>query len=606
MNPNVLVTVNGLDNTKEAFASVKQGLASVSEATSSFKSKLENLQPAFQKMAVAGTAALAGIAAGANKSVQAYAEVERAQRQLEHAVINVSKGTRGQVDEINKLTAALEKKAGVDADSLNMGVAQLSTFGLQTKNVVTLTKSLADLTVNQSGVNATSEDYIQSANTIAKALNGQFGVLERSGIRFTEAQQSMILYGTETEKVAALQEGFAQNLRETTDTVAGVDLASAKMSRTWENISENLGKALVPAFERLTEVLQPMIERFANWSESNPELLGNIVLIAGALAGIVAVLGTLGLILPPVIAGISLLGAAIGLVTLPILAVVAAIALVSGAIYLLWKNWDSIIGWMSEKFENFELGISIVMQSISDTFAAVWGGIKQVIWLAVDFIIGLYAKLFDFILPGWEGMLSSLITKAQELLAILSEFLGSVWEGVKFAFSDTLTFILERWTGTWTAVKEVFSSIWTSIGEIFDSVVSGITSSMELLTKPIQKVIDLAEKALSLAGGIAKGASSKISSSISDILSRGASITGKAVGGTVIRNTPYMVGEVGPELFVPGTSGQIVPNNALQPAIAGGSPIYLTITGNSFMGERDMAEKVGDMIIRKLKNNNRL
>ena len=40
-------------------------------------------------------------------------------------------------------------------------------------------------------------------------------------------------------------------------------------------------------------------------------------------------------------------------------------------------------------------------------------------------------------------------------------------------------------------------------------------------------------------------------------------LSGRAKGGPVIANTPYMVGEVGPELFVPSTNGTIVPNNEL-------------------------------------------
>ncbi|MFA6204339.1 MAG: hypothetical protein WC710_14270 [Gallionella sp.] len=38
---------------------------------------------------------------------------------------------------------------------------------------------------------------------------------------------------------------------------------------------------------------------------------------------------------------------------------------------------------------------------------------------------------------------------------------------------------------------------------------------------------------------------------------------GKASGGTANANTPYMVGERGPELFVPSTSGTVVPNNKM-------------------------------------------
>jgi len=38
----------------------------------------------------------------------------------------------------------------------------------------------------------------------------------------------------------------------------------------------------------------------------------------------------------------------------------------------------------------------------------------------------------------------------------------------------------------------------------------------------------------------------------------------KARGGPVLSHTPYIVGEEGPELFVPNASGNIVPNNQLQ------------------------------------------
>jgi hypothetical protein len=41
----------------------------------------------------------------------------------------------------------------------------------------------------------------------------------------------------------------------------------------------------------------------------------------------------------------------------------------------------------------------------------------------------------------------------------------------------------------------------------------------------------------------------------------GIPLVGKAAGGPVTGNTPYMVGERGPELFVPGSSGTIVPAN---------------------------------------------
>jgi hypothetical protein len=64
-----------------------------------------------------------------------------------------------------------------------------------------------------------------------------------------------------------------------------------------------------------------------------------------------------------------------------------------------------------------------------------------------------------------------------------------------------------------------------------------------------------------------------------DILSALAGILpGKATGGPVQGSTAYLVGERGPELFVPGVSGMIVPNDEIQPNQNKNSG---TITGSS-------------------------
>ena len=47
----------------------------------------------------------------------------------------------------------------------------------------------------------------------------------------------------------------------------------------------------------------------------------------------------------------------------------------------------------------------------------------------------------------------------------------------------------------------------------------------------------------------------------------------RAAGGPVSAGQPYIVGEIGPELFVPGRSGTIIPNNQL----GGGSTYNITV-----------------------------
>jgi hypothetical protein len=48
----------------------------------------------------------------------------------------------------------------------------------------------------------------------------------------------------------------------------------------------------------------------------------------------------------------------------------------------------------------------------------------------------------------------------------------------------------------------------------------------------------------------------------------------RATGGPVSANRPYIVGERGPELFVPGSSGGIVPNNAMMGGGMTVAPVY--------------------------------
>ena len=75
-------------------------------------------------------------------------------------------------------------------------------------------------------------------------------------------------------------------------------------------------------------------------------------------------------------------------------------------------------------------------------------------------------------------------------------------------------------------------------------------------------------------------------------------LPGKASGGPVTAGSPYMVGERGPELFVPRQSGKIIPNGAM----TDNSQIIINFTGNA---TRDGAAEVAaqlDRIIRERKS----
>ena len=94
--------------------------------------------------------------------------------------------------------------------------------------------------------------------------------------------------------------------------------------------------------------------------------------------------------------------------------------------------------------------------------------------------------------------------------------------------------------------------------------------------------------------GVAADSSSGLLSSIGGFLQSGFGGF-RADGGSVSRSKSYIVGERGPELFSPGTSGQIIPNNALTSAASGVNVNYnpvINITGDGSQITAEDIQKV--------------
>ena len=61
-------------------------------------------------------------------------------------------------------------------------------------------------------------------------------------------------------------------------------------------------------------------------------------------------------------------------------------------------------------------------------------------------------------------------------------------------------------------------------------------------------------------------------------------ILGKAMGGPVSSGSPYVVGEKGPELFVPNSSGSIIPNSKMSDGSSGAGGTNVNVTYNIASG----------------------
>ena len=162
-------------------------------------------------------------------------------------------------------------------------------------------------------------------------------------------------------------------------------------------------------------------------------------------------------------------------------------------------------------------------------------------------------------------------------------------------------------------------SLGNSFAESFRGIVNGSMSAQQALANLFQRTadhfLDMAAEMIAaqikmkiLGIGLnffAPGVPSGFSPSSPDIggtfgvtpktagLDFSGAFSGRALGGAVGAGRPYMVGERGPELFVPGAQGNIVPNNAMGSANV---TVNVDASGSNVEGNADQASQLGKAI----------
>jgi phage-related protein len=491
--------------------------------------------------------------------------------------MGVSHATKEQLQATSDLAQALEEKGVLDGDNIKMGLAQLSTFGLSNKAVQGLGQSLADLAVNQFGVNASGEQLSDTANMIAKALNGQFGVLEKSGIRFSDAQKNMIQFGTEMQKVDAINQGFAQNLKFTNEVALKTgEGAFAKLNVQFDNLKQSIGDQLAPMLVSLLQAISPIILKVTDWINKNPQLARDLILVAGAISGLVTFVGVLGLALPPLIAGFTALLGPVGLVA-------GAIIALGIAGYALYANWDVIKAKAIEIWGSISAFFQQVGSEISGAWSATWNFVSEVLTTTLALLVGAVITWLNFLFPNWQAVLSGMLQIAQQVFGTIGSFFQTILNGISSAISAVAKVITPIWQTLWGGVKSYFTDIWDGITGAIKSAVDFVAEQINRLSKLLAPV---SKTASSIGSAIMSGFKSVVSTGKSALGVNDAIIS---PNGNVITTHPddYLIATKNPY------------------SLAGGGGITINISGNTLLSE-NVATEIGDMIIDAFKRNNRL
>ena len=160
----------------------------------------------------------------------ANAEQVQAETKLATVMRQRMSATDAEVESVKKLASA-QQELGVIGDEVQLaGVQQLATFLNQKASIDTLLPAMNNLLAQQKGLSATGEDAVTIGNLMGKAMQGQASALKRVGITFTDAQEKILKYGTESQRAAMLAQIITNNVGNMNAELAKTDAGKAKQT----------------------------------------------------------------------------------------------------------------------------------------------------------------------------------------------------------------------------------------------------------------------------------------------------------------------------------------------------------------------------------------
>lgn len=560
-----------------------------SKALQGFSNKLENLQPAFKKMAGIGAISFGAVSTAIGFATKEAVDAQSEQNRLIQILKTTHNVTEQQIKLLNDQAKALQKVGVVSDGNISIVQSQLATFDLTVDTLHQLTPAILDYVVAEKGASATTEDFKQMTNGLAQALNGNFSSLTRTGFVLDEATKALIANGTEAERTQALvkvlgstYDGFNKKARNTAE--GGMVV----LKNSFNEMMGTLGEQFIPLINNITTSLIPLIEKLGSWIEKNPELARNILIATLAVTGLVTVVGILGMLLPPVIAGFGLLAGAIGLITLPVLLVVAGIIALIAVGVLLYQNWDIIkekvtqaISYIYEKLIEF-------IGWITGGWTMAWEALKEFTVTILSFLLGSILVLLETFIPNWKMYLTVIwdtivlvFTSIKDVVVAIWQttwnIIKNIWNGVVEWLSNSMLLAVQSITAVWTPVGEFFVGLWEGIKNTFAVAIDWIMKKLQPLLNALDR-LDIGGKAKSVWGNVKDG--------IGDIVSKGKSAMG--INDGIVQNGKVITTH--PDDYLIATKN---------PSKLGGGGVTINI--NTMVGDDTYAEELGNKILNTLR-----
>lgn len=189
-------------------------------------------------------------------------------------------------------------------------------------------------------------------------------------------------------------------------------------------------------------------------------------------------------------------------------------------------------------------------------------------------------------IPAWNELV-----EAAKPLQPLLEAIGQVIGFTLTVVMGALILVIQALALAFVELMTISAKYFTWVSNVWTGVIDGLGEAIFRVTNFVTDLINAFEEAIELAKELGGGAIDWVSGLL----------PGRASGGPVSRGQAYMVGEKGPEVFVPNQAGSIIPNNNLG---GGNGGVVVNVYGD-ITGE-DLIDRVIEGLGMDIKRRTRL
>ena len=534
---NVYITINGRDNVSKTIRQVNKGLGSLSTKSLAVGTAIGT---ALGGIALQGINALAG---GIKDAFGNAATYQKLGNQLAQTIETTGNAAQISVDGVKALAGSLESLSGVDENLIVQNANLLATFkGIENeggKAGGTFDRTMqAALDLST----AMGIDLTAATKGLGKALSNPIkglGALSKAGIVFTDQELKRIKALQQSGK---LHEAQAIILKKVEGRFEGAAEAAGKgFEGSIARLNDAIGDLLRDAVTPLLEPLASMAEKIA--SDVIPavkELFGNVGKDK-SISGFVSILTK---------------------------DVVPAIMRVANFIFN--EIVPAVLEFRTRLMNGLMPIIKTVAGFIKNTVVPIFQSIATVV---VRDVLPIIKRLADF-------FITRVLPAASTVAAFLAGVLGPIFRKVADVITQKVLPVVVKLANFFVnnvlpVIADLAGALWGNGSGPLPTALNAIAGVFDFVATAVGTLFGWLEDLLDILGQVAQAIADspigQIAGAIGGFL--GNLFGGeRAQGGPVAGGKAYLVGEKGPELFVPGQSGSIVPNTGLaMPSVSAGA-----------------------------------